>query len=114
MKTKLHDENEIIALADGVLLVKGKTVTKDGRRVTHPDKTLRSMLEEAFRTEVEGDHPIEIKLNIGKGFQWDVEYEEAVHPDFYQVLLDMMDESDFEFDSNGTLTTRIRLTAVIE
>lgn len=109
MKTKLQDENQILALVDGVLVIRGKTVMKEGRKVTHPDRAVKGMVEEAFRKEVKGDYPSEVHLSIGKGFRWDIEFEEVVS--FDEVILDMMDEGDFAFNERGELTARVQLSA---
>ena len=56
----------------------------------------------------------EVQLHIGDTFKWDIETDEATGENFDEVLLEMLDDSEFVFDADGTLQKRVKLIAITD
>ncbi|MBK6776139.1 MAG: hypothetical protein IPG74_09970 [Flavobacteriales bacterium] len=109
MKRELHNDNETLAVENGTFIIKGRA----SGRLDVRKRTLRSFVEGAFRTAIEGRQVEELLLHLGPFFMWRIET--GALNNFDAALKEALAESDDElvlFSDRGELNTRLKVVAI--
>ena len=108
MKRELHNDNETLAVENGAFIIKGRA----SGRLDVRKRTLRSFVEGAFRTAIEGRQVEELLLHLGPFFMWRIET--GALNNFDAALKEALAESDDEAVANLAAATARGVVYTVE
>jgi len=107
MQRDFHNEVETLTIEDGSFIIQGRPSQRAGMQ----RKTLKSMVERVFRTQMEGKQIAEAVIQIGPSFKKELGPGDV--EGFDSMLKQaMFDSGSLTFNEQGQMKTRLKLIAV--